>query len=160
MLSGEGNENGEKIAKKQLCTYSTLFCTFLSRCFARLQREASRNFLVTRFMEEMSYVFLFPFFSLPLIFTLIAASNSHCLSAATKFSCCFSREKRVSFVFLLQLSVALFLVELRQPVAYSLFFPVFLFLCIPNLWTWQEPDMTINLRLIHISGWLCDFPPK
>ena len=135
MLSGEGNENGEKIAKKQLCTYSTLFCTFLSRCFARLQREASRNFLVTRFMEEMSYVFLFTFFSLPLIFTLIAASNSHCLSAATKFSCCFSREKRVSFVFMLQLSVALFLVELRQPVAYFLFFPVFLFLCIPNLWT-------------------------
>ena len=38
--------------------------------FARLQRETSRNFLVTRFMEEMSYVFSFTFFSLPLIFTL------------------------------------------------------------------------------------------
>ena len=49
---------------------STLFCTFLCRCFARLQRETSRNFLVTRFMEEMSYVFSFTFFSLPLIFTL------------------------------------------------------------------------------------------
>ena len=38
MLSGEGNENGEKttiglISKKQLCTCSTLFCTFLCRCF-------------------------------------------------------------------------------------------------------------------------------
>ena len=55
MLSGE-------LAKKQLCTCSTFFCTFLCRCFARLQRETSRNFLVTRFMEEISYVFLFTFF--------------------------------------------------------------------------------------------------
>ena len=36
-------------------------CTFLCRCFARLQRETSRNFLVTRFMGEMSYVFLITF---------------------------------------------------------------------------------------------------
>ena len=75
------------ISKKQLCTCSTLFCTFLCRCFARLQRETSRNFLVTRFMEEMLYVVLFTFFSLPLIFTfMIAASISHFLTAAVKFS--------------------------------------------------------------------------
>ena len=43
--------------KKQLCTCSTLFCTFL--CFARPQRETSRNFLATRFMKEMSYLLLF-----------------------------------------------------------------------------------------------------
>ena len=94
MLSGEGNEDGEKIAKKQLCTYSTLFCTFLSRCFARLQREASRNFLVHVLWRKCRTCSCLLFFSLPLIFTLIAASNSHCLSAATKFSCCSSREKR------------------------------------------------------------------
>ena len=47
--------------KIQLCTYSTLFCTFLCRCFARLQRETSRNFPLTRFIEEM-YVFLFTIF--------------------------------------------------------------------------------------------------
>ena len=48
MLSGEGNENGEKItigliSKKQLCTFflTLFFGTFLSRCFARLQRETS-----------------------------------------------------------------------------------------------------------------------
>ena len=35
---------------------------FLCRCFARLQRETSRNLLVTRFMEEMSYMFLFTVF--------------------------------------------------------------------------------------------------
>ena len=61
------------ISKKQLCT---LFCTFLCRCFARLQLETSRNFLVTRFMEEVLYVFLFTFFSQPLISTLVAASIS------------------------------------------------------------------------------------
>ena len=69
MLSGEGYA-GERwkttiglISKKQLCTCSTLFCTFLCRCFARLQRETSRNFLDTLLMEEMSYVFSFTFFT-------------------------------------------------------------------------------------------------
>ena len=38
---------------------STLFCTFFRRCFARPQRETSRNFLVTRSIEEMSYLFTF-----------------------------------------------------------------------------------------------------
>ena len=42
------------------------FCTFLCRCFARLQRETFGNF----FMEEMSYEFSSPFFSLPFIFSL------------------------------------------------------------------------------------------
>ena len=60
------------ISKKSnlICTCSILFCTFLCRCFARLQHETSRNFLVTLFKQEMSYVFSFTFFSLPLIFTL------------------------------------------------------------------------------------------
>ena len=81
MLSGEGNENGEKTTKKKLLDVQhTFFCTFLCRCFTRLQRETSRNFLVTRFIEEISYLFLFTlFFSLPLIFTLVAASISHFL---------------------------------------------------------------------------------
>ena len=69
MLSGEGNA-GERwkttiglISKKATLHVQYTF-------FARLQRETSRNFLVTRFMEEMSHVFLFTLFSLPLIFTL------------------------------------------------------------------------------------------
>ena len=37
-------------------------------------------------MEEMLYVFLFTFFLQPLIFTLVAASISHVLTAAKKFS--------------------------------------------------------------------------
>ena len=99
MLSRDGNENGKKkintgrlkLAKKkqqqQLCSFSTLFCTFLCRCFARLQRETSRNFLVASFMEEKSYVYLFTFLSLPLIFTLVATCISHFLTDAIKFSC-------------------------------------------------------------------------
>ena len=67
MLSDEGNENGEKttmglISKKAtLHVQHTFFVHFFCRCFARPQRKTSRNFLVTRFMEEMSYVFLFTY---------------------------------------------------------------------------------------------------
>ena len=68
MLSGEGNENVAKtsiglISKKTTLHVQHTFCTFLCRCFARLRLrgETSRNFLVTRFMEEMSYMFLFTF---------------------------------------------------------------------------------------------------
>ena len=41
MLSGDGNKLGKKglLSKKQLCTCSALFCTFLSCCFALLQRD-------------------------------------------------------------------------------------------------------------------------
>ena len=78
MLSGEGNENGDKttiglISKKAtLHVQHTFFCTFLCLCFARLRRETiySRNFLVTRFMEKNVVRVLVHFFSLSLIFTL------------------------------------------------------------------------------------------
>ena len=53
------------------------------------------------FMEEITYMFLFTFFSLPLIFTLVAHSISHFLTTITKFSCC-STNKNVSFFFLLR----------------------------------------------------------
>ena len=71
-----------------------MFCTFLCRCFVRLQLETSRNFLVTRFEEEITVVcVLVHFFSLLLIFTFVATSISHFLTAATKFSCCSSNKK-------------------------------------------------------------------
>ena len=67
MLSSKGNKNGEKttiglISKKATLQHTFLICTFLCHCFARLQRETSRNFLVTHFMKEMSYVILHTFF--------------------------------------------------------------------------------------------------
>ena len=79
ILSGGGNENREK-NKKQLCTCNTPFFYILCHRYGRLQPETSRNFLVTRFIEEISYVFLFTFFSTagshfhlggPLAFSLI-----------------------------------------------------------------------------------------
>ena len=73
----------------------TFFVHFFCRCFARLQRETSRYILVPRFMEEMSYVFSFTFFSLPLIFTLHwwPLAFSQFVTAATKLSCCCSNKK-------------------------------------------------------------------
>ena len=60
MLSGEGNENGEEtticpISKKATLHVQHTFCVhfFAARCFSRLQRETSKNFLVTR--EVMLY---------------------------------------------------------------------------------------------------------
>ena len=110
MLSGEGNA-GERwktairlnSKKNQLCTCSTLFCTFLCRCFPRLQRQTSRNLLVTLLMEEMSYVFSFTFFhcrSFSPYIWLVAASISHFVTAATKFSCCSSNKKMSPLFFI------------------------------------------------------------
>ena len=77
------------ISKKTNCTCSTLFFFFL-RCFAQLQRcfvgikrQTSQLYII--FMEELSYVLIQCFvscvlrfyFSLPFIFTLLAASISH-----------------------------------------------------------------------------------
>ena len=77
MLRGEGNA-GEQwkptiglISKNAtLHVQHTYFFTFLCRCFAQPQRKTSRNVLVKRFIEEMSYVLSFTLFSLPLIFSL------------------------------------------------------------------------------------------
>ena len=66
------------MAKNNFALAAHLFCTFLCRRFARLQSETSRNILVTRFMEEMSYVFLLIFFFHCRIFlTLVAANISY-----------------------------------------------------------------------------------
>ena len=109
MLSGEDNA-GERwkttiglISKKvTLLVQHTFFCTFLCRCFARLQRETSRNLLVTRFMEEMLRVFPFTFFftAAHFHFALVAASISHLVTAATKFSCCSSNKKKSPLFFI------------------------------------------------------------
>ena len=96
-----------RISKKNLCKCSTLFCTFIWRYFARQQRETSQLHILHRKCRMCSpklllLVSLFAFFSLPLIFTLLAASISHFLTAnfhvflptkfkisQTRFCCCF-----------------------------------------------------------------------
>ena len=81
------------------------FCTFLCRYFSRLQHETSRNFLVTHFVQEMSYMFSFTLFSLLLIFTLHLwplaffifsklLQNFHVVLPTKKFLVCFFSHSR------------------------------------------------------------------
>ena len=103
MLSGDGNEDSQNklvgliSKKKNFARAEHFFCTFLCRCL--LHYNVNRNFLVTRFMEEILYVFLFTFLLLPLVFTVVAASISHFLTAAIKVSC-FSSIEICLFCFL------------------------------------------------------------
>ena len=120
--------------------------------FARLQRETSRNFLVTYFMKEISCVILITFFIHCHSFSPLATSISHFLNATSNFSCCPST-KNVSFVFhlSLQLSFTLFLIELHWTIKaymYFLFFSVFLLFCIPNC----GHDNNINLGLTLLDN--------
>ena len=142
MLSGEGNAgNGEKqmglISKK-----ATLHVqhTFLVHFFAVVLHdynvklpETSQLHVLWRKCRTCSRSLFFH-----------CRSFSPCIGGRQHFSFChrrykifmlFFQQKNVSFVFYLslQISVALFLVELRWPAAYFLFFSVFLLLYIPNL---------------------------
>ena len=85
MLSREGNENSQKKSVGLISTCSTLFGIFLCCCFALLQHKTSRNFLVFTFDGGNVVCVPLPFFSLPLTFTLVAASTSHFLTAAINF---------------------------------------------------------------------------
>ena len=152
-LSSEGNENGKKQTNKQTAISLTgkeknnfaraahFYCTFLRRCFVRLQRETSRNVLITRFMEEESSVFLFTFF-----FTVAHFHrNGRQHPATTKFHVV-PPTKMSPFVFCLSLS-APFLVELRSVALLSLF------LCLSFSLYSKFVDMTINLSLILKTAW-------
>ena len=155
MQRSKGNENGEKttigvISKKvTFCRCSTLFCTFLCHCFARLQRKTSRNFLVTHFMTEMSYVFFFTFFSLLLIFTFGHQYFSFSQRRYKFFMLSF--QKRMSPLFFISRSSSLSLFfslsfaglspECTFSFSLSFYFSVF-----------QIVDMTINLCLILLDN--------
>ena len=109
-------------------------------------------------MEEMSNVFLFTLFSPPLIFTQVAASISHFLTAATKFSCCICNKKCLLYFLSLALGLCRsFSRWASGPVAYFLFFSVFLFLYVPNLWTWLLTRMQKQFPLsvfVFIDSWV------
>ena len=141
MLSGEGNA-GERwettrglISKKAtLHVQHTFFVRFFAVALHDYNVKLSQTSQTfTRCLGEMSYVLQFTYFSLPLIFTL-HFSFCHCRYKIFMLS---FQQKNVSFVFYLslQISVALFLVELRRPAAYFPFFSVFLLLYFPNLWS-------------------------
>ena len=79
MVSGEGmqrrrtvkNNNRSNQQKSNFARAAHFFCTFLWSCFARLQRETSRNFFKLHFLwRKCRKCSRSLFFSLPLIFTL------------------------------------------------------------------------------------------
>ena len=129
------------ISKKQLCGL------FLCRCFARLQLETSRNLLhvyggnvvhaLVHFFRCRSFFasgpLAFLIFSPPLQIHVVLPTKNGSLSLTFAL-----HQPRPQGAFPWGrgwLSIALFLVDLRWPVAYFLFFAVFLFLYIPNLST-------------------------
>ena len=72
MLNGDGNENSQKESvrliskKKELCSCSTLFWTFLCRFLARLQRETSEDaYILSPNSTQNSTVFRFPAIFMP-----------------------------------------------------------------------------------------------
>ena len=149
MLSGEGNarerrknNNRSNQQKSNFARAAHFFCTFLCRCFARLQGETSRNFLVTRFMEELLYVFSFTIFTVAHFnLALVVASISHFVTAATKFSCC-SSNKEMSPLFFISRSrslspfSSLSFAGLPPTFSFSLSFSGSIIIyIIPNLWT-------------------------
>ena len=72
---------------------------------------------------------------------LVTASIFHVVTAAKKFSCCSSNKKMSLFFLSLALDLChLFLVELRMPAAYFLFF------CLSLALYSKSVGMTINLN--------------
>ena len=133
------------------------FAVVLHDFKVKLPETSWLHFLWRKCRTFSSYFF---FFSLAHFFTLVAANISYfpiiiiiysfTVSAlfnmlgdqkrkkiSQKFSCC-SSDKKMSLLSFISRSRSLslfFLVELRWPVAYFLFFFVSVFLCIPKLWT-------------------------
>ena len=90
-LSGEGSENGEKTTICLISKKATLHVqrTFFVHFFALVLHDYNEKLPETSWLlvlwRKYTYVFLFTFFLLSLIFTQVAASISYFLTAATKF---------------------------------------------------------------------------
>ena len=145
MLSGEGNV-GERwkttigLIRKKKQQLIARAAHFFVHFFAVISLKLLRRY--TLFGGNVVRVLVHFFFTAAHFhLALGAASISHFVTAATKFSCCPSNKKKCLLCFFnlpLLISVALFLVELRWPAADFLLFSDFLLLYIPNLWTWQS----------------------
>ena len=128
------NNSRSNQQKRNFALASHSFCIFLCRCFARIQRVTCRHFLVTLFMEEMSYV-LFTFFkcrsftSWSLIFSS-PLQNFHVVFPTKFCLLCF-----LSLAVALSLFFSLNFAGLSPTFSFSLSLPFFTYT--PNLWTWQ-----------------------
>ena len=145
---------------------------------ALIQRETSRNFLVTRFMEGMSYVLSFTVFSLPLIFTLHwwplaflifspQLQNFHVVLPTKTCLLCFfiSRSKSLSPFFSMSFA------GLPPAFSFSLSFPFSIFHIYghdiySNINTLDKTDTETFSVFVFSCLWftrrgcLCDFPTK
>ena len=107
MLSGEGNENDDKTKIRLIGKNTSLHVqhTFFVHFFAVVLHDN---------VKLPSYAFyggnvVRVFFSLPLIFTLVAVRISHFVTAPTKFSCRSSNNKWLLVSRSSSMRVALFL---------------------------------------------------
>ena len=145
MLSGEGNAGDRRKTtiglNSQKKTTTTTFHkqhTFFFFHFLPLScTTTTQNFQKPFFYGGNVVRVIIHFFSLPLIFTLHWWPLAFLIlsSLLQNFHIGFQQKMSPFFYLSLQISVALFLVEFCWPVAYSLFFSVFLLLYVPNLWT-------------------------
>ena len=95
--------------------------------------------LVTCFMEEISYLFLFTLILTATHFhlALVACSISYFLTAATKLSCCSSNKKMSPFLFISHSKSLspLFSLDFAGLPPSFFFVSIFLLLYFPKLWT-------------------------
>ena len=100
------NQQKNKFARACSTLFGFLWRSFaqLQRCFVGLNRQTSQLHII--FKEELSYVLTQYFvscvhvrfyFSLPIIFTLLAAGISHCLTAALIFMFFFLQNSSLPF---------------------------------------------------------------
>ena len=163
------NNNRSNWQKRNFARAAHFFCTFLCCCLVRLQREPSRNFLVTCFVNWNVVRFLVHFFFTAAHFhlALVAASISHFVTTATKLSCCSSKEK-ISPLFFISRSrylspfISLSFAGLPPTFSFSLSFSCSIFqICGHNL-------SLIHFRLYWLFSclcftrrrWLCNFLSK
>ena len=191
MLSGEGNA-GERwktaiglFSKKKATLHVQhtflyisfpLFCTPTTWNFQKLLSCTFYGGNVVRVLVQ----FFFFFFFLLLIFTLVAATFSHFVTVATKFSCC-SSNKKMSNLFSISRSrslspfFSLSFAGLPPTFSFSLSFSCSIFqICghdnESKLNTLDKTDTettsALNFRLYWLClcftrrRWLYDFPPK
>ena len=108
MLSGEGNENGEKnnnrsnYQKSNFARAAHFFVHFFAVVLYDYNVKLSETSWLHVFFGERSYLFFFTFFFHVAHCTLVDPSISHFLSAATKFHVV-PPTKNVSFVFSISL---------------------------------------------------------
>ena len=105
MLSSEGNARERWKTTIGIISKETTFHvqhTFFVHFFAVVLHDYNAKLPETFFMEEMSYVFSFTFFftTAHFLLALVAASISHFVTAATKFSCCSSNKKMSPLFFI------------------------------------------------------------